>query len=262
MVSSLLPLPAKPWKGRGRPPRRLRRHKKHGPVWVKELALALPSSAWKDVGWREGSQRTLCSRFAPVRVRPAHPHHCQAEAHPEEWLLIEWPGGEPELAQYWLSRLPAETPLKHLPRRAKHRRTMERDYEELKQELGLGHSKGQNRRGFHHHAALCIAAARTAACAWSGIIRARSPRSESPLHAICPGSFVPAFSVAPHFYDTVVLAKAPDLRSGARQFPLDALVAPVDVIDAVDDCFALGDQRGQHQRSAGAQVRGQHGRSG
>ena len=35
---------------------------------------------------------------------------------------------------------------------------IERDYQELKQELGLGHDKGRNWRGFHHHASLCIAA--------------------------------------------------------------------------------------------------------
>jgi hypothetical protein len=35
---------------------------------------------------------------------------------------------------------------------------IERDYLELKQEVGLGHYEGRNWRGFHHHASLCIAA--------------------------------------------------------------------------------------------------------
>ena len=35
---------------------------------------------------------------------------------------------------------------------------IERDYQELKQELGLGHFEGRGWRGFHHHATLCIAA--------------------------------------------------------------------------------------------------------
>jgi len=35
---------------------------------------------------------------------------------------------------------------------------IERDYRELKQEVGLGHYEGRNWRGFHHHASLCIAA--------------------------------------------------------------------------------------------------------
>jgi SRSO17 transposase len=41
---------------------------------------------------------------------------------------------------------------------AKLRWRIERDYEELKQELGLGHFEGRNWRGFHHHATLSIAA--------------------------------------------------------------------------------------------------------
>jgi SRSO17 transposase len=35
---------------------------------------------------------------------------------------------------------------------------IERDYQDLKQELGLGHYEGRGWRGFHHHATLCIAA--------------------------------------------------------------------------------------------------------
>ena len=41
---------------------------------------------------------------------------------------------------------------------AKLRWRIERDYQELKQELGLGHYEGRGWRGFHHHATLCIAA--------------------------------------------------------------------------------------------------------
>ena len=41
---------------------------------------------------------------------------------------------------------------------AKLRWRIERDYQELKQELGLGHFEGRGWRGFHHHATLCIAA--------------------------------------------------------------------------------------------------------
>jgi hypothetical protein len=36
--------------------------------------------------------------------------------------------------------------------------TRQRDYQELKQELGLGHFEGRGWRGFHHHATLCVAA--------------------------------------------------------------------------------------------------------
>ena len=82
----------------------------------------------------------------------------RTEPHPEEWLLIEWPSEEKEPTKYWLSTLPAATALSDLVYFAKHRWIIERDYQELKQELGLGHFEGRGWRGFHHHAALCIAA--------------------------------------------------------------------------------------------------------
>ena len=152
------PKPARPYRGTGRPPRLLQRDAKHQPVSVKELALSLPAKAWKTVTWREGVKQNLRSRFAALRVRPAHRDYWRAEPHPEEWLLIEWPKGESQPTKYWLSTLPAETPLMELVRTAKHRWIIERDYEELKQELGLGHFEGRGWRGFHHHATLCLAA--------------------------------------------------------------------------------------------------------
>jgi SRSO17 transposase len=152
-----LPVPArKP--GRGAPPKRLQRNADHQPISVKQLALDLPPSVWKEIGWRQGSEETLRSRFAAVRVRPAHRDYKRTEPYPEEWLLIEWPKKESEPTKYWLSTLPEKTSLKSLVKIGKHRWIIERDYEELKQELGLGHYEGRGWRGFHHHATLCIAA--------------------------------------------------------------------------------------------------------
>ena len=152
------PLPAKPRGKMGRPPRLLRRSPDHQPGSVKQLAMGLASSDFRQITWREGTDRKLQSRFAAVRVRPAHRDDERAEPRVEEWLLIEWPRGEKEPTQYWLSTLPPTTQLKALVKMAKHRWIIERDYEELKQELGLGHLEGRNWRGFHHHATLCMAA--------------------------------------------------------------------------------------------------------
>jgi SRSO17 transposase len=110
------------------------------------------------VTWRAGTAEALSSRFARFRVRPAHRDETRAEPRPEEWLLIEWPVGEAEPTKYWLSTLPAETGLEVLVGTAKGRWRIERDYEELKQEVGLNHYEGRNWRGHHHHASLCIAA--------------------------------------------------------------------------------------------------------
>jgi len=152
------PKPAPEGNGMGRPPKLLRPHPEHRPVAVKDLALSLPTDTWKAITWRQGVKRKLTSRFAAQRVRPAHRDYWRAEPHPEEWLLIEWPKGETEPAKYWFSTLPANTSLTELVRMAKHRWIIERDYQELKQELGLGHFEGRGWRGFHHHATLCIAA--------------------------------------------------------------------------------------------------------
>jgi SRSO17 transposase len=152
------PKPAPAYQGIGRPPRLLQRDPKHRPIAVKNLAEGLPADAWRTVQWRQGTKKRLRSRFAARRVRPAHRDYWRSEPHAEEWLLIEWPKGESEPTKYWLSTLPANTPLTELVRMAKHRWIIERDYQELKQELGLGHFEGRGWRGFHHHATLCLAA--------------------------------------------------------------------------------------------------------
>jgi SRSO17 transposase len=146
------PAPVKP--GRGRPRTRLVRDETHTPISVKALAEALPRSSYRTLTWREGTQTPLRSRFARVRVRAAHANNPRRQ----EWLLIEWPKGEPEPTRYFLSTLPEDISFKALVATVKMRWRIERDYRELKQEVGLGHYEGRNWRGFHHHASLCIAA--------------------------------------------------------------------------------------------------------
>ena len=145
--------------GRGRRPKRLRQAGDDAPVQqARALAAALPPRAWRTVSWRAGVAEPLASRFAAVRVRPAHGDHRRSQPQAEEWLLIEWPEGEPDPTKFWLSSLPGDTPIDRLVYLAKLRWLIERDYLELKQELGLGHYEGRGWRGFHHHGALCIAA--------------------------------------------------------------------------------------------------------
>jgi SRSO17 transposase len=152
------PPPPKPKGVRGRQLTRLKRHPDHPATSAKALAFELPPQAWKEVRWREGSNSPLASRFTAPRLRPASRDWKRTEPHPEAWLLIEWPKGEPEPTKYWLSTLPADTSIEDLVNTAKLRWRIERDYQDLKQELGLGHYEGRGWRGFHHHASLCIAA--------------------------------------------------------------------------------------------------------
>src|SRR5207344_3347935 len=134
------------------------RDEKHQPVSVKELALGLPKRAWRTIKWREGTSDVLSSRFARVRVRAAHRDYNLTESRSEEWLLIEWPKGEDAPTKYWLSTLASDISFHDLVDITKLRWRIERDYQELKQEVGLGHFEGRGWRGFHHHATLCIAA--------------------------------------------------------------------------------------------------------
>lgn len=139
---------------------------KGGPKWgrrgepnvlsVKQLALNLPAQAWQRIEWREGVAGVLSSRFARLRVRMAHRDATADTA--MEWLLIEWPDGEEKPTKYWLSNLPEDIAFRDLVDITKLRWRIERDYLELKQEVGLRHYEGRGWRGFHHHATLCIAA--------------------------------------------------------------------------------------------------------
>jgi SRSO17 transposase len=152
------PLPPPPYGGRGRPATRLRRDAEHQPVSAQTLADRLPKTTWKTLRWREGTKGMMLSRFAAVRVRAAHRDGLRSEARPVEWLLIEWPVGEKEPTKYWLSSVPEEVELSELVSLAKIRWRIERDFQELKDELGLDHYEGRGWRGFHHHGVLCIAA--------------------------------------------------------------------------------------------------------
>jgi hypothetical protein len=60
--------------------------------------------------------------------------------------------------QVLVCHLPGDIAFDRLVKLAKLRWRIERDYQELKQELGLGDYEGRGWRGFHHHATLCIAA--------------------------------------------------------------------------------------------------------
>ena len=152
------PLPPKPYSGTGRPPVMPRRTPALEPMSVKALAQSLPGRMFQNISWREGTNETLSGRFAAVRVRHAGGNAGKARLRPEQWLLIAWPENDAEPSKYVLSTLPEETPINELVGVAHQRWRIERDYQDLKQDFGLGHYEGRGWRGFHHHAALSIAA--------------------------------------------------------------------------------------------------------
>ena len=156
------PLPPKPYSGRGRVAQRLRRGDsatpEHRPQTVKDVAFAIEPDDWQEVCWREGTNAPLRSHFARVRVRVAHGDRTRNALPEPQWLLIEWQEGDDEPLKYWLSTLSEDISLERMVYEAKMRWRIERDYQDLKQDLGLGQYEGRNWRGFHHHASLSIAA--------------------------------------------------------------------------------------------------------
>jgi SRSO17 transposase len=127
-----------------------------GKMTAEALAAGLQKRAWKTIAWREGSAEPLRSRFARVRVH-ARGEGCTPDE-PEQWLLIEWPKGEKAPTKFWLCTLPHNVAFDRLVDITMMRWRIERDYQDLKQEVGLGHFEGRGWRGFHHHATMCIAA--------------------------------------------------------------------------------------------------------
>lgn len=125
------------------------------PITLSRLAA---QRVYRRITWREGSRGKQSSRFAAVRVRIAHGHRQGAGPGPEVWCISEWPRSEEAPSKFSVSSLPPQTALRDLVRLAKLRWRIERDYQEMKSELGLDHFEGRTWSGFHHHAALCAAA--------------------------------------------------------------------------------------------------------
>jgi SRSO17 transposase len=127
----------------------------HPVLELRELAAQLKFS---KVTWREGSAGWQASRFAAMRIRTAHGHSRGDAPGAEQWLLCEWPAKETQPTKFYLSSLASNTSIRTLVRFAKLRWRIERDYQEMKQEIGLDHFEGRSWRGFHHHVTLCAAA--------------------------------------------------------------------------------------------------------
>jgi len=140
-------------KAKGPSPSRQRGSKE--PLSVKDLAATM---SYRKITWREGTRGPQSSRFAAVRVRTAHGHKQGRPPGEEQWLLCEWPEEESAPSKYYLSSLPPSTSLKRLVRLVKLRWRIERDYQDMKGEVGLDHFEGRMWKGFHHHSALCAAA--------------------------------------------------------------------------------------------------------
>jgi len=123
----------------------------------------LESAKWQTVSWRRGTKGKLSARFAAMRVRvadgpPQRIGHLGQQHLPGEevWLVGEHRStGE---RKYYLSNLPADTPLKKLAGAIKARWVCEQAHQQLKEELGLDHFEGRSWQGLHRHALMSMIA--------------------------------------------------------------------------------------------------------
>jgi SRSO17 transposase len=115
------------------------------------------SIAHRDTRTRPAASKPSPSTTAPRTVREGLPQHGDG-VRPECWLLVQWPPGQNEPTDYWLSDLPPDTSLSNLVRLAKSRWRIEHDYRELRTGLGLDHFEGRSWIGWHRHVTLATAA--------------------------------------------------------------------------------------------------------
>ena len=151
-----MPLAADGKRPRGRPRRSPK--KLPAPLSAHKLAQALPQERWHCVTWREGTKGPMTSRFAALRVRPAHGYRQGEQGEEPQWLLLEWLAGQAEPSRQWLSTLPPTTDLASLVRMVKIRWWIEQGYQQLKDELRLDHYEGRGWQGWHHHVTLTMIA--------------------------------------------------------------------------------------------------------
>lgn len=126
-------------------------------ITVLALAQSLPRKRFRKVTWRDGTKRTLSSRFATLRVVPAQRDRMVEPEHREDvWLVIEWPRGEAGPTHYYFATLPRTMSCKQLVRLIQERYRTEQVYRELKMELGLDHFEGRRFTGWHHHVSVAL----------------------------------------------------------------------------------------------------------
>jgi SRSO17 transposase len=184
------------------------------PENLKAIALSLPRSAWRKVTWREGTKGEMSSRFARLRVQPAHGWQQGTEELALVWLLIQWPEEAKAPTKYWLSDLPEETSMRALVRWAKSRWAVEMNYREMKDHLGLDHFEGRGWAGWHHHVTMVM-------LAFAFVLTERLRRRKGGQSSPFPRSWAGSSNYSPS--GPVSASSAVNPSAGLRAGPLPAV---------------------------------------
>src|SRR5712671_1919505 len=112
-----------------------------------------PSQAWGSAMWLPSWRPLKCAMCARM-IRSRH----VSASKPWRSACPSTPGAPSRGGKARTRSCSRALPVCGLVDLAKMRWRIERDYEDLKQEIGLGHYEGRRWRGFHHHGTLSIAA--------------------------------------------------------------------------------------------------------
>jgi SRSO17 transposase len=182
-------------------------------IGAAELIEGRPA-AFRAISWRAGTKGPLRAAFAALRVRVADgPAAARGQHLPgeEAWLVGEHRAtGE---RKYYLSNLPAETPLEVLAALIKGRWVCEQVHQQLKDELGLDHFEGRSWRGLHHHALLCLLALAFLQHLRLGGEKPRRPARARPAARAEPARRPPAHPRGAHPRAPALPALPPALRA-------------------------------------------------
>jgi len=125
------------------------------PIRIDKLAAQLwDQGQFRQYTWRQSSRGPLRSDFCAVRVHSAERRTKGKSVGTSIWLLIELDQTQKTGFRYYLSSLPSTTTVRTLARLGKMRWRIERDYQDMKQKLGLDRYEGRTWGGFHRHFAM------------------------------------------------------------------------------------------------------------
>ena len=117
---------------------------------AKEIAAALPDSAWQTLALREGTKGPLAFQFARVRVYVVRHRHMGHAC----WLLFRR-GLEPQAKiQYYVSNASEDVPLEVMALVTGVRCKVEEFFEDGKGHLGMGDYEARSWTSWHHHMSL------------------------------------------------------------------------------------------------------------
>ena len=132
---------------------------------VKSVTAQAPleTARWQTISWRRGTKGRLSARFAAARVRvadgpPQRIHDMGAQHLPGEEVWVIGEHRSTAERKYYLSNLPADTPLKQLAGAIKARWICEQAHQQLKEELGLDHFEGRSWAGLLRHVLMTMIA--------------------------------------------------------------------------------------------------------